>query len=117
MLSYKPAQAQCDISTYKNICIQKIPEYFVFSKTFPLQGKINESDVILNAQLAYIFVADSYRTLIEIYRLDANGQKTFIKSGKAYVSFIPGSTQKYKARFIFEDTDEYCGAAVLCFLR
>ena len=109
-------QAQCDTKTYKDICIQKIPEYFVFSRSYALKKAVQEHEHILNRQKAYIIIADSYRTKIEIYRITQKG-KSLVKSGSAYVSYIPSSTGRYQIKFTFEETDEFCGAAVLCFLR
>ncbi|NJO00522.1 MAG: hypothetical protein HC880_01515 [Bacteroidia bacterium] len=111
------AQSSCDIQTYKEICIRKIPEYFVFTKSYALTQRESEHEIIFNGSNAYIFIADSYRTVIEVYRQGTDGEKILIKSGKAYLSYIPSNTGKYYVRFVFEDTDEFCGAAVMCFLR
>ncbi|MEO1655951.1 MAG: hypothetical protein AAFU64_20585 [Bacteroidota bacterium] len=110
-------RAQCDINTFKEICIKKIPEYFVYSKSFELTQKESKYEVIFNKLRAYILIADSYRTNIEIYRIEEDEELRLIKSSKAYLSYVPSVTGRYKIRFEFQETDEYCGAAVLSFLR
>lgn len=110
-------KAQCDINTFKEICIKKIPEYFVYSKSFELKEKESKYEVIFNKLRAYILIADSYRTNIELYRIEEDDELRLIKSSKAYLSYVPSVTGRYKIRFEFQETDEYCGAAVLSFLR
>jgi hypothetical protein len=94
-----------------------MPEYFVYSKTFNLSKKESESEQLLTQGKAYIILADNQRTKIEIYRESA-GKKSLVKSGTGYVSYIVPSSGKYFFKFIFDEDDtDFCGAAILAFLR
>ncbi len=110
-------QAQCNTQTYKDICIRKIPEYFVFSKSYELSEEVSEFEIFFNSLTAYVLIADSYRTNIEVYRSEDDGEKRLVKTAPAYLSYVAPVTGKYYLRFTFKETDEHCGAAVLCFLR
>ncbi|MCU0445984.1 MAG: hypothetical protein MUE85_13825 [Microscillaceae bacterium] len=114
------AQSTCDAQTFKDICIKKIPEYFVFSKSYALEKQVTEHENILTKLKAYIIIADSYRTRIEIYKDEGRGIKTMVRTGEGYVSYVAPSTGKYFIKFTFDESDEnnqFCGAAVLAFLR
>lgn len=112
------AQAQCDTKTYHELCIKKIPEYFVYSKSFPLTKKETEVEVFLTQLKAYIVLSDSFRTRIEIYKDNGKGAKTIVKSGNGFVSYVVPTTGKYFFKFVFdEDTEESCGSAIMAFLR
>jgi hypothetical protein len=115
-----PSFAQCETQTFKDICIKKIPEYFVFSKSYSLTKKETEHEILLTKLKAYIVIADSYRTKIEIYKDDGKGGRSLVKTGEGYASYISGTPGKYFLKFIFEegeDIEQYCGAAVVAFLR
>ncbi len=110
--------AQCDTKTYHELCVKKIPEYFVYSKSFPLSKKETEAEVFLTQLKAYIVLSDSFRTRIEIYKDNGKGAKTLIKSANGFVSYVVPTTGKYFFKFVFdEDTEESCGAAIMAFLR
>ncbi len=110
--------AQCDTETYRQLCIKKIPEYFVYSKNFPLSKKETEVEVFLTQLKAYIVLSDSFRTRIEIYKDNGKGVKTLIKASNGFASYVVPTTGKYFFKFVFdEDTEESCGSAVLAFLR
>lgn len=110
------ANAQCNPEPFKEACIKKVPEFFVFTKSYALDKQESEHEMIFNKQKAYIFIADSYRIKIEVLR-EENGKKVLLKSDHAYLSYVPPVTGKYLIRFTFEETDEFCGAVVMAFLR
>lgn len=127
LLSYSVASAQCDADRYTNKCLEKLTTGYTFMKSYKIDGnggnkpKVEYSYVFSKGTNYMVTLANKDPELKGMSLSLYDSSRKLVASNKvdnkyfSAIGYTCAATGIYYLTFSFDETQDYCAAAVLGF--